>query len=275
MKKTMSLIGLGLISVFLGENLAQAVTYGNCGTFSEDEICVCENTSGGGSCRVLGWSGSGDLQQRNWGSIGSSPDGTLAYLNDRITSYKAGSGVSAMFCESSGFGGNCMGTATMGSTVDDLNFDSTNNDNCQFFFGHDCLNNKITSIRMDDIDVGCMDPPQGFATIFTATNYSGTCTVIPIGNFYRYDTNNYFVTTGGAFGLPDDSISSIKVGANTKVYLFNDPLPTSDPGYPDWDWSPLPKTICASGCNINSLSVSNLGSYSFDNVTSAISVVAN
>jgi hypothetical protein len=94
----------------------------------------------------------------------------------------------------------------------------------------------------------CGTPGIHQAIVWKDNNFSGTCDLLDIGSY------PYFVVNGMPVG--NDNISSVSVGSDVKVTLYENDLPGTGPG----DWLPL----------ITSPSV--LANFNFNDKTSAIRV---
>lgn len=64
-------------------------------------------------------------------------------------------------------------------------------------------------------------PTEYQVYIYTGTNYYGTCVGISTGFFATYGSGP-FGNGSGAFGLPNDSIRSMKIGSGVRVRAFTD-----------------------------------------------------
>src|SRR4051812_29560391 len=65
---------------------------------------------------------------------------------------------------------------------------------------------------------GISEPPSDQVWVYTGPGYSGTCAAL-IAGFYPNSTGGL-----GGFGLPNDTISSLKVGSGVRARLFTDAL---------------------------------------------------
>ncbi len=131
--------------------------------------------------------------------------------NDSISSIKVGGGANVRLCENSGLNSPCEYFP-----ADDPDF--SNNGTV-----HD---NTVSSMKVESgaPTTGCV-PGDTQVAFFVDPNYSGTCIVKGVG---RYDDPN-------AINLPNDSISSIKVGAKVKARVCNNAGMNSPCEYFDYD----------------------------------------
>ena len=94
-------------------------------------------------------------------------------------------------------------------------------------------------------------------TVYTEANYSGNSAFFPLGN---YSLNDLM-----AKGIPNDSISSIKVGENCTVDLFYNDIPfdwQNQPGYfQAWDKTILDSNTANLSADTSSLRVVNSDKY--------------
>jgi hypothetical protein len=79
----------------------------------------------------------------------------------------------------------------------------------------------------NDGGAGCRLPGNHEAVVYADDNFAGDCDVLGIGN-YPFSTVN-------AMHVGNDRISSVRVGANVKVTLYENDLPGTGPG----DWMPV------------------------------------
>jgi hypothetical protein len=89
-----------------------------------------------------------------------------------------------------------------------------------------CQNDKTSSIRVDNASDDCQNPGLSRVAFFTDPNYAGDCVVLfrQIGVHIGWPNatgNATNATQGGGFGLPDNSISSVKVGVPGMGHNFD------------------------------------------------------
>jgi hypothetical protein len=137
-----------------------------------------------GTCVVLG--------------IGDYPTATSTHLpNDSISSVRAGANVQVYACRDENFGGVC--TVLHGSHPN-LSGDPVGND-------------AITSIKVQSLGAPppC-DPGPLRVAFYVDSNFAGDCKILPIGDY----------PTATSTGLPNDSVSSIRVGPGAQVTVCVD-----------------------------------------------------
>lgn len=130
--------------------------------------------------------------------VGDYPTGgSIGLPNDSISSIRAGAGAQVLACADENFGGRCEVITGSRST---LNTSAVGND-------------QITSVRVQPIGAPppCFPGPQQ-AAVYVDANFAGVCRVLPVGDF----------PTGTSTGLPNDSISSVRVGPGTEMHLCED-----------------------------------------------------
>jgi murein DD-endopeptidase MepM/ murein hydrolase activator NlpD len=147
-----------------------------------DQIALFVDANYSGQCVVKGIG-----QYSNPGAIG--------LPNDSISSLKVGSNVKAILCRDDNYGGGCEEF-----TGDDSNLGDNS-------IGND----QVSSVKVESRTAAC-NPNADQIALFVDANYSGQCVVKGIGQY----------PNPGAIGLPNDSISSIKVGGNVKAILCRD-----------------------------------------------------
>ena len=151
---------------------------------ASNQVSVFVDPNYGGSCVTLYL---GDY---------NSPS-AIGLPNDSISSIKIGGGAKATLCRDDNFSNTCEDFTGDDS---DLSNNSVNTD-------------TVSSIRVVDGQPtsGCSPSPMQVA-FFVDTNFNGTCLTRNIGDY----------SSPGAIGLPNDSISSLKVGLHVKVMICRD-----------------------------------------------------
>ncbi|RMG91264.1 MAG: hypothetical protein D6706_18375, partial [Chloroflexi bacterium] len=162
------------------------------------------DTSGGSSCNNPGPNNDqiGLYEQANYcgnykmlGVGEYANPGAMGFANDSASSIKVGNNVKALLCKDDNYGGDCEWF-----TGDDP--DLSNNS---------IGNNQVSSVKVESKWGNC-NPGADQIALFVDGNYGGQCVVKGIGNY----------SNPGAIGLPNDSISSVKVGSNVQAILCRD-----------------------------------------------------
>jgi hypothetical protein len=221
----------------------------SCSSMAVTDICVCTDPNFTGQCVGL------DILTRYFMNLSTFP--TLQGFNDKITSIKVGATARGKICADPGGNGNC-GYLQAGQSIPNLSlglgcFGGT----LDFGWGAKCMNDNITSVRVDKDSFDCMNPGTSQATIFEDPNFNGgmhkpsgnsrDCVVLNQGSTVEYP--NPFLNPidggeiGGGFGLNTDVISSVKLGPTTLVHLFADPNFTGTEFDVNADAPTLPSTI--------------------------------
>jgi Beta/Gamma crystallin len=163
--------------------LGSMVARGDC-VPKDNQAAFSTDSNYQGACVVLG--------------IGDYPTATSIGLpNDSISSLRVGSDVQVYACRDENFAGACViirGThPTMANTG----------------MGND----QITSIKVQSIGAGlpCEPGPLQVA-LYEDANYAGDCRRLPVGDY----------PTATSTGLPNDSVSSIRVGPGAQVRVCSD-----------------------------------------------------
>ena len=147
-----------------------------------DQIGLYEHADYCGSYRILG--------------IGEYPNpGAMGFANDTASSIKVGSSVKAILCRDDNYGGGCE--FLLGNDNDLIN--------------NSIGDNQVSSAKVESRQTGC-NPTAEQVALFMDANYGGVCVLRGVGDY----------TNPVAIGLPNDSISSVKVGANVKATLCRD-----------------------------------------------------
>lgn len=162
-------------------------------------------------------------------SLGSYTDAAAIGLPDNsISSIKVGSGANVRLCDNPGLNSPC----------EFFNYDDP-----------DLSNNSINTDTVSSVMVeggqpttNCV-PGDREVALFVDPNYGGTCVVRGIGTY----------NDAAALMLPDNSISSIKVGAKAKARVCDNPGMNSPCEYFDYDDSDL------SNNSINTNTISSVG----------------
>lgn len=110
--------------------------------------------------------------------------------DNTVSSIKVGASVKATLYRDANFGG--------------ANSSFTANDS-------DLSNDAIGSNTTSSVKVTC-DPSANQVALFQGINYTGACVVKGVGNY----------SNAAALGLADNTISSVKLGANVKIRLYRD-----------------------------------------------------
>jgi hypothetical protein len=180
-----------------------------CGTMAADQVCVCTDANGAGTCDIL------TMQTRFYANLSTFHDASkdLRFLNDTISSIKVGSNVNAWVCDDIAWNGHCNHVFA-GQTATNLSV------NC---WGAVCMNDSITSIRLDPTSYDCLNPGTNQVSIFIDPNLTGDCVVLDPGSYAQFDVNPNPLSgyTGGGFGMKNDSISSVKTGALRHLTGYN------------------------------------------------------
>lgn len=127
--------------------------------------------------------------------IGDYPTaGTIGLPNDSISSIRVGIGAQVFACVDENFSGRC----------------EVITGNNSYLATSAVGNDQITSLRVQPIGTPppCFPGPQQVG-VYVDDNFSGTCRLLPVGDF----------PTATLIGLPNDSISSIRVGPGTEIHL--------------------------------------------------------
>jgi|GEM_PF-2166336 len=161
-----------------GQSTSNPPSSGGC-TPGQYQAAVFQDPNYGGPCVIKG--------------IGTYADPTAIGLpNDSISSVKVGSGSLVTLCDNAGINSPCEWF-----TADDP--DLSNNS----------LNtNTVSSMKVEggQATTNCV-PSDTQVAFFVDQNFQGSCTVRDVG---KYDN-------AGALGLPDNTISSVKLGARANV----------------------------------------------------------
>lgn len=122
--------------------------------------------------------------------------GAIGLPNDSISSTMVGSNAQAMLCKDNDFKGDCI--LVTGSV--------------SFINGNRVGNDQISSIKVQPLGFAACNPGPNQVSLYTNADFLGLCVVKDIGDY----------ANAGAIGLPNDSISSVRVGANAQVVLCKD-----------------------------------------------------
>jgi hypothetical protein len=103
---------------------------------------------------------------------------------------------------------------------------------CNQDFPWKCQADQISSIRVDNASDNCQSPGPSQFSIFTDNNFTGDCVVLSQhGQYPDPNANASSGQTGGGFGLPNDTISSVKAGSATRATLYRDANPNQGPTF--------------------------------------------
>jgi hypothetical protein len=214
------------------EKVTSGLSFGGCANIPNTDVCVCTGANGTGACADL------NGIDRFFMNLSTAPG--LTQFNDTITSISVGSLARGKICADPGGNGNC-GYLPNNATFLDLGAGlgcpgHSCTSGIDFGWGCKCMNNNITSIRIDQNTNDCSAPGPEQAAFFEDPNFNGgmqvpsgsshDCVVLDLGSTTQYPNpfaNAVDVFRGGGFGLNTDVISSVKLGNGTLVQLFADP----------------------------------------------------
>lgn len=147
-----------------------------------DQIALFTDPNYGGSCVTKGI---GDYAN----------PGSLGIANDSVSSIKVGSSVQAVLCKDDVYGGGCDTFTGNDSNLSDNGIGD----------------NQVSSAKVQLRPEPCPINADQIA-LFTDPDYRGGCTVRGVGEYFD----------SGALGIANDTASSVKVGSNVQVILYND-----------------------------------------------------
>ncbi len=130
-------------------------------------------------------------------NVGDYPNSNAIGLpNDFISSARVGADTQVILCKDNDFKGDCILLDKDRSFINDPQVG----------------NDAVSSIKVQPLGTNQCVPSPNQASFFVNANYLGQCVVKDIGDY----------PSSGAIGLPNDSISSIKVGANAQTVVCKD-----------------------------------------------------
>jgi hypothetical protein len=136
----------------------------------------------------------GDCVVKDIGDYANS--NAIGLPNDSISSVRVGSNAQAIVCKDNDFKGDCI---LLTSDLSFLNNDRVGND-------------QISSVRIQQLGTTACPPGNNQVSFFTDAGFLGACVVKDIGVY----------ASSGAIGLPNDSISSVRVGGNVQAVVCKD-----------------------------------------------------
>lgn len=129
--------------------------------------------------------------------VGEFPNAeTIGLPHDSISSLRVGANVRVIVCKDNKFRGDCI---RLDHDVRFLNDRRVEND-------------AVTSLRVEASGTDQCPPGPNQVSFYTNADFLGSCVTRDVGDY----------PTGVSIGLPNDSISSIRVGAGTQVLLCAD-----------------------------------------------------
>src|SRR5205085_1328998 len=148
-----------------------------------DEVAFFQHSDFLGACEVRG--------------IGDYPDSAAIGLqNDTISSVIVGADAQAVLCRDSGFKGNCE---LFARSEADLSDESLSDDHIG--------NDSVTAVKVQPRGTHECQPEPNQASFFMHSDFLAPCVVKGIGEY----------KDASQLGLDDNSISSIRVGADVQV----------------------------------------------------------
>lgn len=230
--------------------------WGNCGTFPNNAMCVCNQEELQGSCTIF----TNDI--RFYMNLNTAP---YQSWNDNFYSIVVGPGAKVKLCYDAGALGPCH--TVYGNDTPSIGVHYEPNMGAPFWQPSEPWNGMST-VRVDNITDDCFNLQWGQAAIFDDINFNagtgGDCAVLLPGGALQYPFPAYNPPaganpsySGGGFGLRNDAISSIKTGPSTTITLYANAFFSS----PTLAFGP------------NS-SIPDLRVYSFNDTTSSIIVTA-
>ena len=171
------------VSIVAGLLLRSMVAHADC-VPKDNQAAFSTDSNYQGACVVLG--------------IGDYPTATSTGLpNDSISSLRVGSEVQVYACRDENFAGACVVIRGAHPTMVNTGMG----------------NDQITSIKVQPIGAAppC-DPGPSQVAFYEDANYAGDCRRLPVGDY----------ATATSTGLPNDSVSSIRVGPGAQVRVCSD-----------------------------------------------------
>jgi Beta/Gamma crystallin len=149
-----------------------------------NQVSIFVDSNFGGACATLGVA---DYANSN----------EFGLPNDSISSIRVGSAAQAFVCRDANFEGTCQ---TVSSDLANLSKQSIGND-------------RISSLRVQTRGAATNCPAGADqASFFVDSNFSGRCVTLNFGHY----------PNASALNLPNDSVSSIRVGSATQAYVCRD-----------------------------------------------------
>ncbi|MEO8129593.1 MAG: hypothetical protein ABJF23_28100 [Bryobacteraceae bacterium] len=131
---------------------------------------------------------------RNFGDYLSS--GAIGLPNDSISSVMVGANTQVVLCKDNNFGGDCILITQ----------------NVGFVNGNRVGNDQVSSLKVQPRGTNQCMPASNQISFYTNADFLGACVVKGLGDY----------STAAAIGLPNDSISSVRVGAGAQVIVCKD-----------------------------------------------------
>jgi hypothetical protein len=129
--------------------------------------------------------------------IGDYPNsGAIGLPNDSISSIKVGANAQTVVCKDNNYGGDCILVTS----------------DTHFLTGDRVGNDQISSAKVQPRGASACAPGANQASFFVDTDFLGQCVVKNLGQY----------PTAEAIGLPNDSISSIRVGPGAQAVVCKD-----------------------------------------------------
>jgi hypothetical protein len=136
----------------------------------------------------------GDCVVKDIGDYANS--NAIGLPNDSISSVRVGTNAQAIVCKDNDFKGDCI---LLTKDVSFLNNDRVGND-------------QVSSVKVQQLGTTACPPGNNQVSFFTDAGFLGACVVKDIGVFASSD----------AIGLPNDSISSVRIGSNVQAVVCKD-----------------------------------------------------
>ncbi len=127
--------------------------------------------------------------------VGNREDKLTGWKNDSISSIRAGSQAQVMYCKNRHLRGNCR-VLTAGQEEPNLKGSG--------------LNDRITSFEIYADGTILCDPGADQVSLYVKKYFLGQCKVLDKGKYLNHVD----------FGLPNNSVSSVRVGSNVQVCLY-------------------------------------------------------
>jgi hypothetical protein len=129
--------------------------------------------------------------------LGEYPNsGAIGLPNDSISSIRVGSSAQAVICKDNNFGGDCI---LITQDVSFLNNNQVGND-------------QVSSAKVQQRGATACPPGNFQVSFFTDADFLGSCVVKGVGAY----------ASAGAIGLPNDTISSVRIGPNAQAVICKD-----------------------------------------------------
>ncbi len=196
---------------------------GRCLEFDDYQACVCEDANRLGYCKIYSFDDPAHVNRQYETGNYANPASFAPLRNDKMSSVALGAFVDLQPFWDAGYGyGGFLDThprqtffaSNVAGILSTYNADGDINDQMSSF--------KLYSPADYDVCRGLQPVPAHSVAVYRDANYGHDCSLLKAGDYPSPDWAPGANSTKGNFGLPNDSISSLRVGPGALIRIYQD-----------------------------------------------------